>query len=76
MLKRKRLIPEETKDEIEGYESTNVGEERMDVDDAVDAEEINPLGFLPSLENHQLAATFGINHNSLPYPALHMILIW
>jgi hypothetical protein len=46
MLKRKRLIPEETKDEIEGYESSD-GEERMDVDDddAVDADEINPLGF-------------------------------
>jgi hypothetical protein len=53
MLKRKRLIPEETKDEIEGYESSDGGEERMDVDDddAVDADEINPLGFCLPLKN-------------------------
>lgn len=46
MLKRKRLIPEKTKEEIEGYESSDGGEERMDVDDydVVDADEINSLG--------------------------------
>lgn len=70
MLKRKRLIPEETKDEIEGYESSDGGEERMDVDDddAVDADEINPLGFCLTT-NYQ-------PHSGLTttlFPTLHFI---
>ncbi|KAJ6323962.1 hypothetical protein OIU76_011293 [Salix suchowensis] len=51
MLKRKRLIPEKTKEEIEGYESSDGGEERMDVDDYDHKLNTNELDHSPSLWN-------------------------